>query len=139
MAKNVFQDMVKTKRARTGVKPSTLATERTERLERVQEVRRIAERLPPEETVRPVKGNSDRRYGLWVVAGISILFFLFALSFFFAHASVLVTPKSVEVTFNENLSANKDSSISDGLSFDLVVISGEETKTIPATEAKDTS
>lgn len=120
--------MVKTKRARTGVHGDTY----TERMEKVKQVKRLAGELPDV----PTRG---RRYGLWVVAGISVLFFLFALSFFFASAKVVVTPKFTEVTFNETISATKDSNLSEGASFDLVIISGEEKKNISATETKETS
>ncbi len=132
MAKNVFQDMVKTKRERaTLTKPVTFA----QKMEKIEQVKKMASRLPPENT----HTTGGRKYGLWIVALGSVVFFLFALSFFFAHANVTVTPRATDVVFNENLSANKDSSVSDGVSFDLVVISGEETRTVSATEQKDVS
>ena len=91
--------------------------------------------------VRPVKTppniqKNKSRYGLWFVALVSILFFLSALSYFFLQAEVTVNPKIKAVALSENLSASKDSDV-DGLSFNLVVIGGEENKIIQANGQKD--
>ena len=42
-----------------------------------------------------------------------------------------------DVNLNENLSAEKSGDKADALSFDLMVVSGEETKIVQATEEKD--
>ncbi len=76
------------------------------------------------------------RYLLWSVAVFSIAFLLLALSFLFGSARVDVFPKIQVVELNENLSASK-SQENGGLLFDLVVISGEESKALTATEKKE--
>lgn len=86
----------------------------------------------------PKQNRKGTKYGLWLVAGICIIVFLFALSFLFARANVDINPKVKDLVLNENLSADKDSNTG-GLSFDLMVISGEESKDVPAGEAKDVS
>ena len=76
------------------------------------------------------KNNKESKYRIYVVALISVVFLLFALSFLFSGAKVTVVPKVKEIPLsNENLSAAKNGS-APGLSFDLVVISGEENKTM---------
>ena len=76
------------------------------------------------------------RRGLWGVAVISLLFFLFALSYFYSSATVTVSPKIKDVTLNENLSASREVG-GEALPFDVIVISGEETKMVQTTEQKD--
>ena len=84
--------------------------------------------------------NRDRpRYTLWFVAIISLLFFIFSLSYFFLKVVVTVNPKIKDVVLNENLSASKDSN-DNGLFFNLVgPISGEDSKTVQANTPKDVS
>ncbi len=90
------------------------------------------ERIPEK-----IKRNSRGfKYKIYLVAFISIIFLLFALSFLFSGAKITIVPKVKEIPLNDNLSADKDSNVP-GLSFDLVVISGEENKTIQGGEMKD--
>ena len=69
------------------------------------------------------------RYMLWFIAFISLIFFFFAFSYMFSKANIRITPKIENLIINENLSAEKDSN-SSPISFDLVVISGEENKKV---------
>ncbi len=80
--------------------------------------------------------KSRSRYMLWFVAFVSVVFCFFAFTFLFSKAEVTINPKIKDIVLNKNLSANKDSNTSD-LSFRLMVISGEENKTIEATTEKD--
>ena len=83
------------------------------------------------------ENNSKKtRYTLWIVALISVIFLFFALSFLFSSATVTVNPKINPISLNESLTATKDSSV-DGLTFDLMTLSGEESKTILGGEEKD--
>ncbi|MBY0376574.1 hypothetical protein K2P96_01205 [Patescibacteria group bacterium] len=85
-------------------------------------------------------GDDDRKskphYKLWIVAVCSALFLVFTLSYLFANAKITINPKSKDVTVNSNISAVKDASAND-FPFDLVVISGEVNKTVPAGAEKD--
>ncbi len=116
MPKNLLQDMIKMKHKRE----------------------RIDSALGPIQAGPKALQNENKgpRYALWFVAIISLVFFLFALSYLFSKAVVTVNPKMTDVVLNENLSAGKDDN-SYALSFDLVVISGEENKIVQATEEKD--
>src|SRR3989338_2646542 len=86
--------------------------------------------------IKTNRAKNRPRYMLWSVAFISVVFFVFALSFLFSSAEVAVNPKTKDIVLNENLFASKDSKI-DGLSFDLVVISGEENAAVKASGEKD--
>lgn len=77
------------------------------------------------------------KYYLWVVAIISILFCFFAVSFLFASAKVTIEPKTKEIKLSKSFSAEKN--VQEGLSFDLVVVEGTESKSINATEEKELS
>jgi len=82
--------------------------------------------------------NRSRR-SLWFVAIVSILFFLFSLSFFFANATVTVNPTIRDIELkNKSMTAVKNATAG-SLSLDIVSISGEETKTLQATEKKEVS
>lgn len=78
------------------------------------------------------------RYLLWLVALISVTFLFFALSAFFSNAKITINPKIQNVPFNENLVAGRDAS-ANNLPFDLVVISGEDSKNIQGEIEKEVS
>ncbi|HEY4494152.1 MAG TPA: hypothetical protein VJB95_01850 [Candidatus Paceibacterota bacterium] len=127
----IVQDMIKTRPT-----PEEFFERARQRKEE-----RLGPKIPPN-IKRPkdpaATKRRGRRWGLWFIAVAAIIFFLFALSFLFSKAVITITPKSVEVVLNENLSANKDTS-SGPLSFDLAVISGEEVKEIDAALEKEVS
>lgn len=73
---------------------------------------------------------------LWLVAVGSVLFLVFALSYLFSDAKILIIPKTKNVTANLDISAVKD--VAPGtLSFDLMAISGETSKAVIAGPEKD--
>src|SRR3989344_5272000 len=115
MSKHLLEDMVRVKHIR----------KETE----AKEMRGTGE-------IKTNRAKNRPRYMLWSVAFISVVFFVFALSFLFSSAEVAVNPKTKDIVLNENLFASKDSKI-DGLSFDLVVISGEENAAVKASGEKD--
>ncbi|MDE2399892.1 MAG: hypothetical protein KGL67_02690 [Patescibacteria group bacterium] len=129
MAKNLFQDMVKAKRTQREIPQKEILKKEISRKE-----------IPTYPNVQEFR-QQDRKNshsGLWFIALISIAFFVFALSFFFAKAQVTVNPKIQDFPLNENLSAIKDIN-PDGLAFDLVIISGDETEQVPAGAEQDVS
>jgi len=131
MPRNLLQDMVRVKTPQRPIKerPVDNVQSFTERIEKKEEKKEIIFN-------KINQNNKKSKYRFYLVALISVVFLLFALSFLFSGAKVTVTPKIKEIPINENLSATKDSNIS-GLSFDLVVISGEENKTIQGGEEKE--
>lgn len=120
MPKNLLQDMIKVKHPRTS------------------EVRQT--QVPPKEVRKdkPARSAGRPRYMLWSVAIISLIFFLFSISYLFQKASITVNPKMQNVILDENLSASLDSK-TEALSFDLIVISGEEGEIVQTTEEKNVS
>lgn len=87
---------------------------------------------------RALRSKRGSRRGIWTVAVFSILFLLFSFSILFSGATVTVNPRVEELSLNENFSAVKDGTLED-LPFDLVIISGEETKSIEGGEEEDVS
>lgn len=125
MTKHLLQDIVKTKHASHET--------RAENTYREAAFRR--------ENDFQINGKVGKtRNVLWLVAVISIIFLLFAISYLFLSASIVINPKTQELSLNENLSALKDAN-NNGLFFNLLVdnISGEESKNIQATLEKDIS
>jgi len=129
--------MVRAKRAREGS---------------IQDIRPKQKEIPPpkiEEIKERIEVNIERvefqtnknpnrnksKYFLWFVALCSLVFCFFAISLLFAKATISINPKTENVTLNETLSATKDSN-ANGLSFDLVVIPGQESQTVATTGEK---
>jgi hypothetical protein len=129
MPRNLLQDMVKVKNP-----TPTLIKERPVRDAFGSADTGGGKEKIPNKIKQTKKGP---KYRIYLVALIAVVFLLFAFSFLFSGAKVTVVPKSEQIPLaNENLSATKDSTTPD-LSFDLVVISGEESKTIQGGELKD--
>lgn len=127
MPRNLLQDMVK--KTPTKEKP----------LRNTFNVIEKSKKKIPTKIKEERKSNKGFKYRIFFVAFIAVVFLLFALSFLFSGAKITVAPKIKEIPLsNENLVATKNSGTSD-LSFDLVVISGEENKTIQGGEMKDNS
>lgn len=95
----------------------------------------LAHFSPSSDHRKQKKEKIGPRYGLWLTAFISIIFLFFAFSYMFSKAKITITPKIENITINENLSADKNSS-SAPVSFDLVVISGEENDEVEAKDQK---
>ncbi|MFA6076531.1 MAG: hypothetical protein WC735_00465 [Candidatus Paceibacterota bacterium] len=140
MSKNLFQDMVKIKRINRE-KQTLENEERSELLSRDAIPLRRAETPVQKDTydVPDRQNNKSRpRYMLWVIAVISLVFFLSSISFLFLKAVVTVNPKMKDVVLNQNFSASLNGGV-EGLPFDLIVISGEEEKKVLTTGTKDVS
>lgn len=129
MPKNLLQDMVKEKRERRGVHADAPVIKRVEKKQE-----KIYEYEPSPRAERKV--GKKHKSTLWAVAGISLIFLFFALSYFFAKVTVTVNPKVKEITLSQSFSATKDTS-TNTLPFDIVVISGMENEIIPTTEQKE--
>ncbi|OGI68612.1 hypothetical protein A2738_01900 [Candidatus Nomurabacteria bacterium RIFCSPHIGHO2_01_FULL_42_15] len=135
MQKNLLQDMVRIKRARQGVQAAPEVEVRPEPPERPKKVLPIfTTKYRAREATDPEKPGS--KYKLWLVAGVSIIFFLFSISYIFINATVTVNPKIENLVLNENMTASLDGG-TEALPFDLIVISGEENKTLQSSGEKD--
>ena len=121
MPKNLLQDMVKTKSARRVTRAS-------------QKVNDVNQEISLTELRK--KEKDPTWHTLWPVAVVSVVFLVFALSYLFSKATIIINPKIQNLTLNENLSASKDAGTT-ALAFNLVEISGEETKTIQASGEQD--
>jgi hypothetical protein len=138
MPKNLFQDMVRVKRMEKE-KAEQARSPRPKRIPREEEAPREAredERIEVATSPRTKFGGGRRM--LWLVALVAVVFFVFALSFLFARAEVKINPKIKSLNLSENLTAVKEGNGSD-LAYDVVIISGEEKKTVTATGEKNVS
>jgi hypothetical protein len=118
MAKRLLEDIVKNKN-----------TQKTAKIV-------LPSKLAENKDTKSVSTKSSPKYVLWFVALISVIFCFFAFSYLFSKAEIVVNPKIKEVALNENFSATKDAS-GDSLGFNTVIISGEESETVQATEEKE--
>ncbi len=128
MPKSIFQDMVKINSSK---KPEIKRVVRKPVLEKPEARPKVAVTSYEDEPI-----SSKNRHGLWIVAGVAIVFFLFSLSYFFARAEIIIDPKIKDLSINLNLSAELDGN-TEAMTFDLVAISGDVSKTVTATEKKE--
>ena len=157
MPKNLFEDMVRIKReqreraglsaAPRAVKSEAYVPIAEPEIEAPRPTTRVRDTRPIENTdvenkyasVYEVTGRENKKgtkYSMWFVAGISILVLLFALSYLFSGAKVTITPKVQNVTLDETFNAAKGTSETD-LTFDLVVLSGTESKVVTGGTERD--
>ncbi|MFH1608486.1 MAG: hypothetical protein ABH951_00500 [Patescibacteria group bacterium] len=143
MSKNLIKDMVKVKK--NNVK--TLSQSKSQNPEEIKIRTDIDAKFDSlynfskkneedKDTNLPQIHNSGSKYGLWFIALIAMVFLFFAVSFLFSGAKITVIPKVVELTLDDGFVATKESG-TDGLLFDLVIISEEETKEVQGGEEKD--
>ena len=89
----------------------------------------------------PIETPPQSHNGLWYVAVIVILAFLFSLSFLFERAEVKVTPKTETVAFDssDTFTAQKDSADPSAIVYTEMTLSGDESIKVPSTSSKDQS
>lgn len=139
MPKRILTDMVNPHNKKREVIKKEYKIEPKKEMPEMRSVFKTPKIEPKIDTsTKNLKIKNKSRYMLWIIAFVSIVFCFFAISFLFSKAEVSVNPKIKEEKLNENLSAVKDSD-SDGLSFNLLKISGEEEKAIESTGEKDVS
>lgn len=137
MVKNLLQDMVVNKSSRSGVYSTPPKKKIWEEMRETKE-EKYEEEEPDYNSYRYDDGENKPRYRLWVVALFAVVMLLFALSFLFAKATININPKTKPIDLNDTFSAIKESN-SEELTFDLIAISGEESRSITGTERKDGS
>lgn len=138
MPKNSFQDMVKTKNKKPTGDIKNIIIKKTPVKEIVKE--KSKEELEDEFFTRKrpqyIKTPSNNQSKIWLVASVCVIFLLFTLSYFFSKVTVTLNPKIQDIDLKQNIVANKDG-LNNALPFDIIVISGEEEKTVETTDEKD--
>jgi hypothetical protein len=141
MSKILLQDMT-VKKKRQPAKPAVLSPAPKKdffrELEDVKETKEVKfkREVENEDNTGVVYSKNKSRYMLWTVALASVTFCLFAVSFLFSRAQVEVFPKTKDVVLNQNFTATSES-LPNGLSFNLVLVDGIETKEVKTTEYKE--
>ncbi|MEI7765547.1 MAG: hypothetical protein WCI93_03100 [bacterium] len=125
MAKKTFQDVVKIKNR---------PIEENKNVEVFSNVKNNNQKIFSEIIKKPKKEISFN--ALWLVVLISVVFLFFAISSLFASATVTINPKTKDYALNKVITAVRDTG-TEGLSYDLVVLSGEEKKEVQGGEEKD--
>lgn len=83
--------------------------------------------------------HRNKNSAIWLVAFFSIIFLFFGISFLFVKAKITINPIVKEVELNGSIKASKDSNDQNILSFDLITLSGEESKEVKGAEEKEYS
>ncbi len=98
-------------------------------------------KLPKEVPYIPVPPKESHKYGLWYVAAICVIGLLFAVSFVFEHATVMITPHTLPVSFDaaDVFTAEKDTTNTGTISFTEMTLSGDESIKLPSTDSKTVS
>ncbi|MEI8174596.1 MAG: hypothetical protein WCG28_01450 [bacterium] len=122
MSKKLLQDMARIKHPNSEISTS----------------QKRAVRFNSQHIDKSIGVSGGHRYTLWFVAFVSIIFFVFSISFLFLQATITINPKVKDLVLDQNLSASLGGG-TDALAFDSVIISGEENKTVQVTTQKDVS
>ena len=125
MSKNTFQDIIKVKKKQVEINQRKISGFDKER-----------EAPVPSDLLNIKKKKNISNNFLWVIALISVVSLFFAISFLFSNATVTVIPKTKDFMVDKTLTATKASG-TEGLTYDLVVLSGEEQKEVVGGEEKD--
>jgi hypothetical protein len=89
-----------------------------------------------------IKGHLSRngsKIALWVTAVVCLLIVFYVFSIVFAGATLTVTPKEVNLSINSTLTANKSAGTVSALTFQLITLSEQESKNVPASGQKNVS
>lgn len=134
----MLQDMVRVKREKQGLPALDLEKKKEKKIERKIEEEFVAPRprISFEEEIQ--EGKNRSKNALWVVAVATVIMLFFAISTLFVQAAVTINPKTEEVVLNENFYATK-SATSNGLSFDLMLIPGEDKVLIKGSGTEEVS
>ncbi len=127
MPKGLLQDIVKVKHSLNGGMRETQMSKKEDYPDSMGQDKN-----------RPAHSAGRPRYTLWFAAIISIVFLFFALSYLFLNVVVTINPKVENIALDQNLSASKNGN-ADALPFDLIIISGEESKAVQTAETKNVS
>lgn len=139
MAKNILQD----------IKPLTASSgRRNASADRIAPMpkREVEQYIAVEDheehtTIPPVSYGSSTptprrsRGFIWAIVVLALLVLFVAVSYAFEGATVTVTPKEKTATLDNSFTAEKDA-VETGLPFEVVALSGEESKTFTGTEKR---
>jgi len=120
MRKNILQDVVADKRKRG-----------------YDIGRRVDAREEVERHSNNSKGGFPKVF-IWIIAIASILFLVFSVSVVFSGATVKIEPRQEAISLNDIFTADKRTvDIGDRLPFDIVAVSQEASKEVPATGVQE--
>lgn len=133
MAKKIVEDVLPPRRT---IRDIPLPGGKREKKEKITNTPKVAvqtrvQKEPRKEARRSRPKRNYTRLGIWVLALLCVIGLVFVSSFLFAGATVTITPKQQSITVNETFSAEKESSTG-GLSYTLISVSKEGSKTVPA-------
>ncbi len=128
MSKNILQDIVRNKNS----KKKEILYKRT-----IPSTILKRNSLPDTNFIDLGRKKNKSYYPLWFVALFAVVFLFFTVSLLFSNATITVNPKTKDFIVNQNLTATNKSSNTDGLSYDLVVLSGEDKKEVVGGEEKN--
>lgn len=139
--KKILQDMVIEKRRKQGLDPhkSTIKINKKPKRNKVakkQKKKNVTSKKKKTIRYSGAKKSSSSAGRIWSVAFLALVFLFFAFSVLFWKASITIYPKIEEFGVNQSMTAFRNST-GDDLSFELVVMTGEEMKMIPTGEVKE--
>ena len=83
-----------------------------------------------------IQTSGNSKFIVWGIAAVTILIVLFSIFSLFEKATIRVTSKQQIAPINTQLSAQRGTTTTGGLVFEIMTLSGEEKKTLPATQVE---
>jgi len=80
------------------------------------------------------------KFVIWLIAGLCVLALFFGISFLFSSATVIITPRTEKILFNnDTYTAKLNSTTNTDLSFEILKVTQTAGETVDATEEKEVS
>lgn len=144
MAKNIIQDVIaKDRRSIRDIsvnrvkRPIMRSESRKSVAEDMDDTEEREIKTSRIEKHKKAKNTDFQKMIIWIIAMLSLGFFLFSLSSYLSTATVTVTPKMEKISFDDTYMLKKNAVLSGEFQFEIMTLQKKMSKQLEATETKN--
>jgi hypothetical protein len=139
MTRKIISDMIVTKRS---IRQIPLSAEKRQRVEK--EINNLEEgdfeSIPVKRNPNWQRKPMNPKFVIWLIAAVCVLGLIFGISILFSSATIIITPKTQKITFNnDTYTARTDSQNTTNLSFEVLKVHQTGSDIVSATVEKEVS
>jgi hypothetical protein len=139
MTRKIISDMIVTKRS---IRQIPLSAEKRQRVEK--EINNLEEgdfeSIPVKRNPNWQRKPMNPKFVIWLIAVVCVLGLIFGISILFSSATIIITPKTQKITFNnDTYTARTDSQNTTNLSFEVLKVHQTGSDIVSATVEKEVS
>jgi hypothetical protein len=139
MTRKIISDMIVTKRS---IRQIPLSAEKRQRVEK--EIKNLEESdfesIPVKRNPNWQRKPMNPKFVIWLIAVVCVLGLIFGISILFSSATIIITPKTQKITFNnDTYTARTDSQNTTNLSFEVLKVHQTGSDIVSATVEKEVS